>query len=489
MRNLANSGGGVAAPCADGEGPFPLVVDLDGTLVNTDLLYESFFGAPLLDFRHFAAMFVALRDGKAQLKAFLARASSIDYAALPYNERVIRIIDEAREQRRPVYLATASDERHAYGVARHLGCFDGVFASDGERNLSGEEKAKALVEAFGENRFDYIGDSRADLAVWSCARQAFVVGAAPSLVRAISRLGVQAEYLARPSASLQVWAKALRIHQYTKNVLVFVPLLTSHSFTLAALLHVLLAFIAFSLCASSVYILNDLIDLGADRRHPTKRDRPFASGALPVAKGLAAAPVLLLAGIGIALSASPALAGVLAVYFALTLAYSVKLKRKLLVDVIVLSLLYIIRVVAGAVALNVVVSEWLLAFSLFMFTSLALIKRYVELAKAIEKGLPNPTNRNYQTQDLPIGGALAAASGFNAITIFTLYISSPAVRDLYRHPTLLWLICPILLYWIGRALVLAHRRLIDDDPIQFALRDRVSRLAGALTLLIIVAAM
>lgn len=487
MRDFTNHSDFPMAAAGDARA-YPLVVDLDGTLVNTDLLYESFFGSQLFSWRHWTAMLAALREGKAQLKAFLAKASCIDYTALPYNEAVMGVIREARQHDRPVYLATASDARHANGVARHLGCFDGVFASDGATNLSGEEKAKILVETFGDSSFDYIGDSRADLPVWSRAHRRIAVGAAPSLERAISRLGVPTEHLAKHKESLKVWAKALRVHQYAKNLLVFVPLFTSHSYTPTAFLHAVMAFVAFSLCASSVYILNDLVDLDADRRHPTKRDRPFASGALPVAKGLAAAPIFLGAGFVVAFLASPTLVAVLAVYFALTAAYSVSLKRKLLVDVVVLAILYTIRVIAGAAALDVAVSEWLLAFSLFIFTSLALMKRYVELATAIDNGLPNPSNRNYQTQDLPIGGALAAASGFNAITIFALYVSSPAVRELYRHPALLWLICPILLYWIGRALVLAHRRMIEDDPIQFALRDRVSHLAGALTLLIIVAA-
>jgi 4-hydroxybenzoate polyprenyltransferase len=294
--------------------------------------------------------------------------------------------------------------------------------------------------------------------------------------------------LEREEPSLRVWLKALRVHQYAKNVLIFVPLLTAHAYAVPFLLRAMLAFVAFSLCASAVYILNDLVDLDADRRHPSKRLRPFASGTIPIAHSIIAIPVLLLLAFGCAFIASLPLAAVLAGYLALTLAYSLTLKRKPLIDVVVLAMLYTTRVVAGAVALPVMVSEWLLAFSMFIFTSLALIKRYTELSLRLEKQLPEPSNRDYQLADLPIVGALAAASGFNAVTIFALYISSPTVRDLYRHPQLLWLICPILLYWIGRAVMFAHRRAIDDDPILFALRDRVSRLAGGLIIAIVLLA-
>jgi 4-hydroxybenzoate polyprenyltransferase len=254
------------------------------------------------------------------------------------------------------------------------------------------------------------------------------------------------------------------------------------------LVSALLAFVAFSLCASSVYLLNDLIDLGADRQHPSKQRRPFASGAIPLAQGVVAIPILLaLAYIGAALT-SLLFTIVLTVYFALTLAYSFTLKRRLMVDIVVLATLYTTRVIAGAAALPVVPSEWLLAFSMFVFTCLALVKRYVELALRIDKELPDPSNRNYRLIDLPIIGALAAASGFNAVTIFALYVSSPAVGGFYRHPELLWLLCPILMYWLSRMVILAHRRVIDDDPIVFALRDRNSRVCAAFMIAIVLTA-
>jgi 4-hydroxybenzoate polyprenyltransferase/phosphoserine phosphatase len=467
---------------------FPLIVDLDGTLVKTDLLIESYFSAATGSLWHHITVLGTLLRGKAQLKAYLASSSTVDYGLLPYDEAVLALISRARAEGRRVYLATASNQRHAEGVAAHLGLFDGVFSSDAKTNLSGKKKARLLVETFGARCFDYAGNGPADMAVWEEARKAYVANSSPGLARKVDRLGIPVEHLERRTPVLRAWLKALRVHQYAKNVLVFVPVLTAHAYSPHFLLKALLAFVAFCLCASSVYILNDLLDLDADRQHPGKRKRAFASGEIPILHGIIAAPLLLLLAFSCAFLTSLPFAGALAGYFALTLAYSLTLKRKLLLDVVILALLYTIRVIAGAVALPVMVSEWLLAFSMFIFTALALVKRYVELSLRLDKELPDPANRNYQLADLPIVGALAAASGFNAVTIFALYISSPAVSTLYRHPERLWLICPILLYWIGRTILLAHRRLLDDDPILFALRDPVSRLAGVLTLAIVLLA-
>ena len=269
------------------------------------------------------------------------------------------------------------------------------------------------------------------------------------------------------------------MHQYTKNALVFVPLLMAHRFDGPAFLAALLAFVAFSLCASSVYLINDLVDIEADRAHPTKQRRALASGRVPLLEAMIAAPMLFAAAILVSLLVSPAFTGVILAYFALTSAYSFSLKRKMLVDVVTLAALYTVRVVGGGVAVGAVLSDWLLAFSLFMFMSLALIKRYTELASRLDRGLPSPANRNYELSDLPIVASLAAASGYNAVVVLSLYLSSEAVTQLYSRPRLLWCVGPVILYWISRALLLAHRRMMHDDPIVFALRDRVSLVTAA----------
>jgi 4-hydroxybenzoate polyprenyltransferase len=452
------------------------------------LLYESFFASVLKGFQHHFSTIGALRRGKAPLKAYLAGAGAIDYGLLPYNPEVLELIREAKKEGRRVYLATASNQLHARGIAAHLGFFDGFFSSDGDTNLAGEAKARLLAETFGNQGFDYVGNNKVDLAIWERSRRAYVVGPSTALLRKVGSLGVVVECVGASRPSFRVWLRALRVHQYAKNALVFVPLLTAHDYRLPFILDALLAFVAFSLCASSVYLLNDLVDLHADRQHPTKRTRPFACGALPISSGVVAIPTLLILAFICAITISLLFTAVLAVYFGLTMAYSLTLKRRLMVDIVVLASLYTTRVIAGAAALPVVPSEWLLAFSMFIFACLALVKRYVELALRIDRELPDPSNRNYRLIDLPIIGALAAASGFNAITIFALYASSPAVKGLYRHPELLWLVCPILMYWLSRMVILAHRRVVDDDPIVFALRDRNSRVCAACMVAIVLLA-
>ncbi|SED62478.1 4-hydroxybenzoate polyprenyltransferase [Rhizobiales bacterium GAS191] len=466
----------------------PLVVDLDGTLIRSDLLVESFFQSFGDDWLAPAALLRPLLRGKAQLKAAIADRTEIDPSELPYDEAVLARIRAAISQGRKAYLASASHERYVAAIAAHLGLFSGWFASDMTRNLSGPAKAARLVEAFGQHGFDYIGNDEADLPVWAAAATPIGIRVAPGTRRRLSRMAPQAEFLPSERASLTDWLKLIRVHQYAKNALIFIPLLTAQKFQAASFLIALTAFIAFSLCASGVYILNDLVDLAADRCHPTKKNRPLAAGTIPPFEGIVAACLLLCSAVIIGATVSPMFLGVLVAYFALTSAYTFALKRKMLVDVIVLAMLYTIRVIGGAAAVDVPMSEWLLGFSMFIFTALALIKRYTELSVRLDGDLPDPSNRNYKIGDLPIVATLAAAAGFNAVTVFALYISSDTVHRLYRHPLLLWLICPILMYWIGRALMLAHRRMMHDDPIVFALKDWRSRVCVGMVGLILLAA-
>lgn len=306
------------------------------------------------------------------------------------------------------------------------------------------------------------------------------------MVRRLAAMAPDVEHLPSPRPTWRTWLALFRVHQYAKNALVLVPLLTAQQFSPDAAVTALLAVLAFSLCASSVYVLNDLVDLGADRAHPTKQNRPLARGAIQLSHAIIAVPILFIAAALVAASVSLPFLGVLLGYFAVTTAYSFILKRKLLIDVVTLAMLYTFRVIGGAVALDVAISQWLLAFSMFMFMALALIKRYAELTVRLDSGLPDPPNRDYGVGDLNVVAALAAAAGFNAVTVFALYISSDTVDTLYSRPHLLWLACPVLIYWIGRAVTLASRRCMHDDPIVFAMKDRVSlavlALLGALTL-------
>jgi 4-hydroxybenzoate polyprenyltransferase/phosphoserine phosphatase len=466
----------------------PLVVDLDGTLVRSDLLVESAFTYLGQNPFRAAGFLAMLWRGKAALKAEIAAKTEIDVTCLPYDEDVLSLIRERRAAGHQIYLASASNERYVRAVANHLGLFDGFFASNNTENLSSATKARRLVENFGEGGFDYVGDGRADLSVWAVASQRIAVRVAPTLRSKLLDMGPGATVLESAKGRTRAWIRLLRVHQWAKNGLVFVPLVTAQRFDLLALSEALGAFLAFSLTASAMYVLNDFVDLDADRKHPTKRRRPLAAGTVSITMAMLIIPALLVIGFIAAMAIGSSLAAVLLAYLLLTTAYTFALKRKMLVDIIALASLYTIRVVGGAAAISVPMSEWLLGFSMFIFTALALVKRYIELVARIDKDLSDPTNRNYRKSDLDIVAALAAAAGFNAVTIFALYISSDAVRPFYRHAEALWLICPILMYWLGRALLMAHRRLMDDDPIVFALRDWNSYVALGLIGLILLGA-
>ncbi|WFU14581.1 UbiA family prenyltransferase [Bradyrhizobium sp. CB3481] len=466
----------------------PLVVDLDGSLLLTDLLYESFLNVLPLGLHANLAALRALADGKAAVKHQLAQASELDYTTLPYSTCVMDLVQAAKARGRKVYLATAANEKHAKAVADHLGVFDGWFASDEKTNLSGPLKAEILSAVFGKTGFDYVGNGPSDFPVWEIADKAYGIDLSNSVKTRLVELKGNCVALDNRNVGRWAWFKALRVHQYVKNLLVFVPLLASHQFTLPNIITDVIAFLAFCACASAVYILNDLLDLRDDRAHSSKRARPFASGLLPLRTGLLVVPGLLLFSLMLATTISLKFVGVLVGYFLLTSAYSIYLKRRMLLDVIVLAMLYTTRIVAGGVAAEIQISQWLFIFSMFIFTSLALIKRYVELATRLDQRLSNRSGRDYRIGDLDIVAALVAAAGLNAVTIFALYIRSPDVQMLYRHPDTLWLICPILLYWIGRALMMAHRRLMDDDPIVFALSDPISAIAIASMVAVVIVA-
>jgi len=458
--------------------PRALCVDLDGTLLDSDILYESLL---VLLARNPLYLFLLpfwLLQGKAALKRQIAARVTVDPRHLPYNARVLELLRSTSQ--RPRVLCTASDHLLVAPIAAHLELFEQVIASDGERNLSGSRKAQALVDTFGERGFDYAGNGTVDLAVWDRAAGAWVVNNGTALAGAASqRTQVLAHWPAPPR--LHAWWKALRPHQWLKNLLVFVPLLTAHRFLeAAAVVDALLAFAAFSLCASGVYVLNDLFDLEADRRHPRKRQRPFAAGRLPLLHGLIAGPLLTLCGLAVALACSPAFAAVLLAYYGLTLAYSLRLKRVVMLDVVLLASLYTLRIIGGTVAIAAELSFWLLAFSMFIFLSLALLKRYTELHSVLARGKTRASGRGYDVEDLPLLQSLGAAAGYCAVLVMALYINSPDSVELYRNPKLLWFICPVLLYWVSRAWVIAHRGNMHDDPIVFAATDRASQIVAAL---------
>jgi 4-hydroxybenzoate polyprenyltransferase len=459
----------------------PLVIDLDGTLLRTDLLHESTLkmlrGEPQL----LLMLPLWLARGKAALKRQIAQRASLDVASLPYDERLLDWIRAERAAGRRVVLCTASDESYAHQVAEHLGLFDEVIASDGRTNVSSHRKAALLTDKFGAGGFDYAGNSRDDLHVWQKARRAILVGL-PRAIRPQARANFEVEReFDRPSAGLATWLRALRLQQWLKNLLVFVPLAGAHQiFNWPLLEQAVLAFFAFGLCASSVYILNDLMDLESDRLHQRKRSRPFAAGVVSPVAGLAVAAVLLLGAFSLTFVMTPQFKFWLALYLALTTAYTFFLKSRVMIDCVTLGGLYTLRIVAGWVAVGLAGSFWLLAFSLFLFLSLAFVKRYAELLITTKNGAEDVHGRGYKAGDLSIVQTMGVASGFAAVTLMALYINGDTVLRLYSRPEVLWLTIPILLYWVSRMWMQAHRGNMDDDPVIFAVRDRYSLACGAL---------
>ncbi len=464
----------------------PLCVDLDGTLVRTDTLYESVLRAlkrsPWLVF----LLPVWLVRGKAHLKREIANRVDLDPAVLPYHSELVAYLREEHAAGRPLILVSAADQRIVDAVARHLGLFERVVGSDGTRNLKGANKRETLRGLFGTGGYDYAGDHRADLDVWADARGAIVVSGDDRLARKTGDRLVRA--FTTPRRRLRTLARALRVQQWVKNVLVFVPLLMAPEARNVALFwNAFVAFLAFSLCASSVYVLNDLLDLEADRRHATKRLRPFAAGDLPVLLGLVVAPLFLASGLVLAIALPRAFLAVLVIYMTVTTAYSFRLKHMPLVDVLVLAMLYTGRVIAGAAATRVWPSPWLLGFSLFFFLSLAFVKRYSELY-AMRQQQETLKVRGYYPADLELIATNGAISGYISVLVAALYINSDRVVGLYLHPELLWLICPLLLYWISRIWLLAHRGQLHDDPVLFAIKDRASYVVGALIAVVLLLA-
>jgi len=465
----------------------PLVVDLDGTLIKTDLLLESVCNLlrqqPLALF----ALPFWLLKGRAQLKQEIAHRVQLDPALLPYRTELLDYLRAEHDKGRSIILATASDQRFARYVADHLQLFDMVLASDGVTNLAAQRKRARLVTEFGEKGFDYVANESRDLAVWSSARKAIVVSPNPRLKRAVVKVSQLETAFEEPGPSVGEYFRALRPQQWLKNILVFVPLFSAHLFTEPALLvRTIIAFVAFCCCASAGYLVNDLCDLPADRHHPSKRLRPFASGQLPLAYGFATAPVLMMLGCLLAGLLSGLSLGIVVLYSMVAAVYSFSLKKEAMLDVFTLASLYTLRIIEGGLAAAVPLSVWLLAFSMFLFLSLAFIKRYAELVIMRSIDGDHAKARSYELSDAELLVSTGNASGYAAVLVLSLYIASGSVKVLYSTHMVLWLVCPLLLYWIGYLWMVAHRGNMHHDPLVFAVRDRTSRI---LILLMLAAAL
>jgi 4-hydroxybenzoate polyprenyltransferase len=482
----------------------PLYVDLDGTLVKSDTLVDSVL---IIARQHPRALLHLpgwIAQGKAALKQHVTSTVALDVAHLPYNRPLLEYLRQQHGAGRAIYLATAADRRLADRVAEYLGFFTGVLASDGETNLAGANKLAALRQQFG-SRFSYIGNAAPDAEVLAACIGPMTANPNAGLRRRMRRSGTVATTTFEDrSAPFKSWLRAIRLHQWAKNTLIFVPLLLAHQWKPSVVAAAGTAFLSFGLCASATYIINDLLDLEADRKHPRKQRRPFAAGDLSAISGMfavialfALAAVLaallpqVLAAVSeamhrpIALDLPYSFLGWLAVYTATTLTYSLYLKRKLLLDVFVLSGLYTVRILAGSAATGIGLSTWLGGFSVFFFLSLAFVKRFSELEGLKERGQVMTSGRGYMVGDLEQLRALGTGAAYASVVVMTLYISNSETNALYRHSARLWIAVPVLLLWLSQVWMLASRGEMHDDPVVFAITDKRSLLLGALMAVVI----
>jgi 4-hydroxybenzoate polyprenyltransferase/phosphoserine phosphatase len=479
-----------------------LCVDLDGTLVKSDTLVDTTLALARQQPAQLFKLPGWLLQGKAALKRHLTGAVQLDVIHLPYNRELLQYLEQQHALGRPIYLATAADSALAERIAAHLGLFRGVLASDGAVNLAGNNKLAAFRQQFGDD-FSYIGNASPDIPLLTHCQQPMVANPTSGLRAGLRAANVTPVRTFQEQASpLRAWIKALRMHQWAKNTLIFLPLLLAHTWSPGVLAGAVVAFISFGLCASATYIVNDLLDIEADRQHPRKRRRPFASGDLSAISGCLVVILFLLSAAALALAVphiitavSPSVLfvppfqinflGWLGVYLVTTLAYSLRLKRAVLVDVIVLSGLYTIRILAGSAATGVVVSTWLAGFSIFFFLSLAFVKRFAELESLRERGGSTPSGRGYHVADLEQLRSFGTASAYASVVVLTLYISNLSAAELYRHTNRLWLLVPVLLLWLSRLWLLASRGQLDEDPVVYAITDKRSLLMGLLVAIIV----
>jgi 4-hydroxybenzoate polyprenyltransferase len=418
---------------------------------------------------------------------FISQSIVLDAASLPYNRRLLTFLRLEHAQGRAIYLASGANIDLAKRVASHLNVFTGVLGSD-RNSLAGSTKLQRIRDQIDYSEFAYVGGDVLDLSLFTSATTPMVANPTRRLTAFLHARGIfpfrEFRDRSHPIKSLR---KAIRLHQWSKNLLILVPLLLAHQPSLKTLATALLAFFSFSLAASATYILNDLLDIDADRRHLRKRHRPFASGDLSVSTGLA----LVTGFLGLALFATRFLPHAfslwLGFYLASTLAYSLYLKRIPIVDVLVLSGLYTLRMQAGSAATHTPISHWLAGLSVFLFLSLAMVKRFAELENLRASGsLPN-NGRGYHVSDIEQMRSFGTASAYAAVIIFAIYISGHDVMALYRQPRFLWLIVPLMILWLSRVWLVASRGELNEDPVVFALTDRLSLFIGimavALTLL------
>lgn len=463
------------------EGHTVIAVDLDGTLTLTDTLHEAALSLLRDNPVNVLVLPFWLLGGKAALKAKLADRVDLDVTTLPYNRALTDWLKEERAAGKQIVLCTAADKRVAQAIANHLNLFDEVLASNGTTNNTGVNKRAALEARYGVKGYDYAGNSAADIAVWAGARQAIVVNASEVLTKRAFQVATVSKVFPPHTVTLSHGLMMLRVHQWLKNLLLFVPLLAAQQINnVQSLSTLLMAFVSFSLCASAVYMANDLLDLESDRKHPRKRHRPFACAAVAIKVGVVLAPMFAIASLVLGLVVGTKFTAWLFVYFLLTCAYSLWLKRLALIDCLTLAALYTLRIITGAAAVAITLSFWLLAFSVFIFLSLAFVKRYAELRVQADAGNSHAHGRGYAVTDAPLLQTLGITAGYAAVLVLALYLQSDTVITLYTQPELIWFAVPLMLFWVSWVWLKAHRGQMHDDPIVFSIKDKSSLVVAAL---------
>jgi 4-hydroxybenzoate polyprenyltransferase len=464
----------------------PLCVDLDGTLVKSDTLVDSVFMLIRRQPLEALKLPLWLLGGKAKFKAEIASRVQLDPETLPYNSPLLEYLKAEHAAGRKIYLATATDERQARNIAEWVGVFDGVIATTSSKNLAGKAKLEAIEEQLPGNGFEYIGNATADAVLLQNAKTAMLANPSAGLASSLRRRGTAVSRVFEDRGPrLKALVRAIRVSQWPKNVLIFVPMLLAHVlWDKQKLWHAAIAFLSFSCAASATYVLNDLLDLEADRQHSRKRKRPFSSGDLSGKAGAALFFGLLAISAALAQLEPKRFLFALGLYFVSTLAYSLALKQVVLLDAITLAGLYTVRLLAGAAATQVPLSPWFEGFSLFFFLSLAIVKRYGELHNLRQSGAIPMNGRGYRVGDIEQLRSFGTASGYASVVVFSLYVNNPEITKLYRHPHFLLLLAPLLIYWISRIWLLAHRGELDEDPVVFALTDRWSPLFALIALLV-----
>jgi 4-hydroxybenzoate polyprenyltransferase len=467
-----------------------LCIDCDGTLIKTDLLHEAFLLLLKQSPLKLGKLFFWFLKGKSFLKLKLSEAVEFNYSSLPYRGEILDLIKQERKKGRKIALATASPFKWAEGIEEHLNLFDKIIATKDKLNLSGKHKALKLVELYGERGFSYAGNSHVDIHIWRHADAAIVVNPDLKLKRKVEQVTTVSKFINTEHASVFTYLRTLRIYQWLKNLLIFVPMLAGHKFTDSSILmNSIFAFFSIGLCASAGYVINDLLDLESDRMHIRKRNRPFASAAIPIHRGILLFPLLILISLFIVLFLPEKFIIILSLYFCFSIIYSLVLKKFVIVDVLMLAILYTIRIIAGSIATGIAPSFWLLAFSMFIFLSLAIVKRYSELLALHQQNKNNTEGRGYFVSDLSVLMSLGAGSGMASVLVLSLYINNSETSALYPYKYWLWMLPPILLYWVSRLWMKANRGEIHDDPVIFAATDWQSIVLAVLCIFIVFAAL